>query len=210
MNDYMILRKDMVDHQIKMRGIVDERILNAFLKVKRHLFVSKFDQSFAYGDYPLSIGFNQTISQPYIIAYMIDKLNIKKTDRVLEIGTGSGYQTAILAELSKHVYTIEINEYIHKQAKYILKELSYDNIFFHLGNGYEGLIDYSPYDKIIVSCAPKEVPTSLINQLNDPGKLIIPLGDHVFQNLLMIEKSNQNIKKIQLDGVRFVPMVKEG
>lgn len=197
----------MIDNQIKGRGIDDPRILDAFLKVERHLFVHKDSLDYSYEDHPLGIGYNQTISQPYIVAYMVDKLKITKKDRVLEIGTGSGYQTAILAELANEVYSLEILKPLQEQAKAVLNKLKYTNIFYSDHSGFEGWLDFAPYDKIIVSAAPRSLPQELINQLSDNGKMILPIGNSFSQALYLIEKNHEKIKKTKLDLVRFVPMI---
>jgi protein-L-isoaspartate(D-aspartate) O-methyltransferase len=196
----------MIEQYLIARGIKSNSVINAFKQVKRHLFVREEDIFFAYDDFPLDIGFNQTISQPYIVALMIEYLNIDKNDKVLEIGTGSGYQTAILSRIAKEVYTLELNKYLAKEAKRKLTELEYKNITFKYGNGYDGFSEYAPYDKIIVSCAANKIPEKLINQLSEEGKMIIPIGSYSWQNLYLIEKNNKQIKTKKLDAVRFVPM----
>jgi protein-L-isoaspartate(D-aspartate) O-methyltransferase len=196
----------MIEQYLLARGIKSNSVINAFKQVKRHLFVREEDIFFAYNDFPLDIGYNQTISQPYIVALMIEYLNIDKNDKVLEIGTGSGYQTAILSRIAKEVYTLEINEYLAEEAKRKLTELEYKNITFKYGNGYDGFSEYAPYDKIIVSCAANKIPEKLINQLSEEGKMIIPIGSYSWQNLYLIEKNNKQIKTKKLDAVRFVTM----
>ena len=203
------IREQMVKYQIENRGIRNQGILKAFLKVERHLFVEKDLIPYAYGDFPLDIGLNQTISQPYIVAYMMDKLDLKTSDRVLEIGTGSGYQTALLAEIVNEVYTVEINKPLQEKAKTILNQMTYQNIHFRIDDGNRGWEEYAPYNKIIVSCASDEIPESLINQLQNHGKIIIPISSSWCQYLYLIEKQGNQIKKIKLAAVRFVPMVKK-
>ncbi|HKL47734.1 MAG TPA: protein-L-isoaspartate(D-aspartate) O-methyltransferase [Candidatus Izemoplasmatales bacterium] len=206
---YHQVRQEMVKYQIKHRGIHNQAILEAFLSVERHLFVSKELIPYAYDDHPLSIGHHQTISQPYIVAYMMDKLDLKATDRVLEIGTGSGYQTALLAEVVQEVYTVEIKKPLQEKAKKILNQLAYQNIHYHISDGHMGWKTYAPYNKIIVSCASKELPEILIKQLQEQGKMIIPIGSSWFQYLYLIKKEDNQINQIKLDAVRFVPMVKK-
>lgn len=200
-------RKDMVEYQINRRGINNPRILDAFLKVPRHEFVDNKSMPYAYEDHPLGIGYNQTISQPYIVAYMINQLDIKDTDIVLEIGTGSGYQTAILAELAKEVYTLEIVETLQENAKRILGKLKYENIHYACHSGFVGWKKYAPFDKIIVSAAPNEIPNKLVEQLKLGGKMVIPIGENWYQRIYLIKKLENDIEKIKLDAVRFVPMI---
>ena len=200
-------RVQMVETQLKARDITDQRVLDAMLKVERHKFVPKEYQHLAYIDEPLSIGFGQTISQPYIVAKMTELLELNKNDKVLEIGTGSGYQAAILAELCKEVYTIEIIPELAQRAEKLLKELGYKNIFVKVGDGYYGWPEHAPFDKIIVTCAPKEIPQKLVEQLKDGGKMVLPVGD-VFQELVVVEKHNGVVTKKSVFPVRFVPMIK--
>lgn len=200
-------RFDMVTYQIINRGINEENLINAFLKVERHLFVAEDLSYYAYEDYPLDIGYNQTISQPYIIALMIDSLKINKSDIILEIGTGSGYQTAILACLAKEVYTMDVNDNLLKEAKNKLHYLNYQNIHFKTGNGYFGWPEEQPFDKIIVSCAAKNLPLELIKQLKNDGIMVIPINAYLWQELYLIIKQDDKIKKKSLGAVRFVPML---
>jgi protein-L-isoaspartate(D-aspartate) O-methyltransferase len=202
-------RKEMIEYQLKARGISNRKLLSAFLEVERHLFVREEDIDYAYEDYPLDIGHSQTISQPYIIALSLDHLELKKSDIVLEVGTGSGYQTALLSKLAKEVYTIELIPELHKKANKLLIDLGYDNVTCILGNGYRGYIDGSPYDKIVVSCASKKMPTELINQLIDGGKMVIPIEQVFWHNLYLITKHQNQINKQNLCAVRFVPMIDE-
>lgn len=201
-------KKMMVENQIIARGIKSKSVINAFMTIDRHLFVGNEQIKFAYEDYPLDIGCNQTISQPYIVALMIDSLEINKNDSVLEIGTGSGYQTALLACLAKQIYTIDINEKLIDIAEKRLSKLNIDNVVFVLGNGYFGLKDYAPFNKIIVSCAADSIPIALISQLCDPGRMVIPVDRFLWQDLVIIKKSNNQIIKESLGNVRFVPMIK--
>ena len=204
---YYAERKQMVEDQMIARGIHEKEIIDALLKVKRHLFVPEKLQSRAYGDYPLPIGEGQTISQPYIVAFMTQVLDLKRTDKVLEIGTGSGYQAAILGELSDNVYTIEINEPLGKRAKELLKTLGYTNVKVKIGDGYKGWEEYAPFDAIIVTAAPTHVPGPLKEQLKEGGRMIIPVGETYAQKLLYIQKINNELKQQSEFPVRFVPMV---
>ncbi|MCK5215812.1 MAG: protein-L-isoaspartate(D-aspartate) O-methyltransferase [Candidatus Omnitrophica bacterium] len=207
-NDFTMMRSKMVDSQIRARGITDPKVLDAMLKVERHQFVSDDLSEMAYNDFPLSIGHKQTISQPFIVAFMSAALKLKGDEQVLEIGTGSGYQAAILAEMVKAVYTIEIIEDLASEAAARLKELGYENIFIRHGDGYKGWKEFAPYDAIIVTAAPPQVPPELINQLKVGGKMIIPVGTSS-QDLYFIEKNEAGVVSKKILPVRFVPMVKE-
>ncbi len=204
------MREEMVKNQIIKRGIKNEDVLKAMLKVKRHLFVPEEEKKNAYQDHPLPIGEGQTISQPYIVALMTEALNLKSTDRVLEIGTGSGYQAAILAEIAKEVYTIEIIETLGKRAENLLKELGYKNIKVKIGDGFAGWEEYAPFDAIIVTCSPPDVPPPLLNQLAENGRLVIPVGDRYPQDLILITKKKGKIIKENITSVLFVPMTGTG
>jgi len=208
-DDYIKKRQDMVISQLKSRDIVDSKVLQAMLTVPRHKFVDEHIRESAYNDYPLPIGEGQTISQPYIVALMTQLLELKGDEKVLEIGTGSGYQSAILAEIVKEVYTIEIYESLSKKSEVLLKDLGYKNIHFKVGDGYYGWEEYAPYDAIIVTCAPDHVPPSLLQQIKkDGGRIVIPVGGiWMVQNLMRIEKIGGKIKSKGIIGVRFVPMV---
>jgi protein-L-isoaspartate(D-aspartate) O-methyltransferase len=201
-------RKQMVEKQIKAMGINDLRVLDAMLKVKRHLFVPSDVRHLAYEDRPLPIGWEQTISQPYIVALMTELLALKGTERVLEIGTGSGYQAAILAELVKEVYTIEISEPLARQSERLLKELHYNNIKVKFGDGFLGWPEFSPFDAIIVTCAPEKIPPPLLSQLAENGRLVIPVGTY-WQELKLVRKVNGRIKEADIVPVRFVPMMRK-
>jgi len=198
-------RQDMVETQIKYRGIKDTRLLKAMLKVKRHLFVPDNLQNLAYSDQPLPIREGQTISQPYIVAIMTELLNLDGDEKVLEIGTGSGYQAAILAELSKEVYSIEIVKSLAKQSEKLLIDLGYKNITVKCGDGYQGWKDHAPFDAIIVTCAPPYIPKPLLEQLAEGGRMVIPVGTY-WQELKLLEKINSQIKSKSIIPVRFVPM----
>jgi protein-L-isoaspartate(D-aspartate) O-methyltransferase len=206
MNDFEELRKDMVETQIISRGVSDQRVLEAMLKVERHLFVSDEQKDMAYIDNPLPIGKGQTVSQPYIVAFMSEILKLRKTDKVLEIGTGVGYQTAILSELAREVYSIEIIESLQERAKQRLK--AYSNIEFIRGDGHEGWPEHAPFNAIIVTCAAPSLPQALIEQLAEGGRMIIPVGEG-FQELKFLEKERDNIKSESVMSVAFVPMVKK-
>ena len=199
-------RTRMVNEQIIARGIKDVHTISAMKKVPRHEFVPDALEPYAYNDHPLSIGYNQTISQPYIVAYMTAMLELEPEDKVLEIGTGSGYQAAILAEIVKQVYTIEIVEPLAERARKDLKRLEYKNVTVITGDGYQGYPSKGPYNAIIVTAAPKKIPPPLIDQLAEGGRLIIPVGPTGYtQYLTLVEKKNGKIKKRKVLPVRFVP-----
>ena len=203
-------REKMVKHDLKGRDINDKKVLSVMGKVKRHLFVEKSLWNVAYNDYPLSIDEGQTISQPYIVALMTQCLNLKPTDNVLEIGTGSGYQAAVLAELVDQVYSIEIGEKLAKEASLRLKELGYQNVKVKQGDGYFGWPSYAPFDAIIITCAANQIPPPLTKQLKEGGRLIIPLGSTLFhQTLTLITKVKGELEVKHISGVRFVPMTGE-
>ena len=203
-------REKMVKHDLKGRDINDKKVLSVMGKVKRHLFVEKSLWNVAYNDYPLSIDDGQTISQPYIVALMTQCLNLKPTDNVLEIGTGSGYQAAVLAELVDQVYSIEIGEKLAKEASLRLKELGYQNVKVKQGDGYFGWPSYAPFDAIIITCAANQIPPPLTKQLKEGGRLIIPLGSTLFhQTLTLITKVKGELEVKHISGVRFVPMTGE-
>ncbi|MEE4214974.1 MAG: protein-L-isoaspartate(D-aspartate) O-methyltransferase [Bacteroidales bacterium] len=207
--DYSELRERMVDNQIIARGIKDARVISAMKKVERRLFVPEEARRYAYRDGPLSIGEGQTISQPYIVAFMTEYLEPEPSMKVLEIGTGSGYQAAILAEIVDEVYTIEIIETLGKKAKELLSGLGYDNVHVKIGDGYEGWAEHAPYDAIIVTCAPNDIPEPLKNQLAEGGRMIIPVGGSGIQYLILNIKKNGKIRQQSVLPVRFVPMVNE-
>ena len=203
-------REKMVKHDLKGRDINDKKVLSVMGKVKRHLFVEKSLWNVAYNDYPLSIDEGQTISQPYIVALMTQCLNLKPTDNVLEIGTGSGYQAAVLAELVDQVYSIEIEEKLAKEASLRLKELGYQNVKVKQGDGYFGWPSYAPFDAIIITCAANQIPPPLTKQLKEGGRLIIPLDNTLFhQTLTLITKVKGELEVKHISGVRFVPMTGE-
>ena len=202
----------LIEYELKPEGITDDKVLNAIKRVKRENFIPPTLRDKAYGNYPLPIGENQTISQPYIVALMTQALDIEKDDKVLEVGTGSGYQAAILAELARIVYTVERIPSLLDKARTNLYSQGYDNIILVLGDGTKGLPEYAPYDKIIVTAAAPKVPESLLEQLKGGGKMVIPVGDRYIQDLKLIEKAlNGRIYQKSLGGCRFVPLIgKEG
>lgn len=200
-------REKMVELQIIRRGIKDPLVLAAMKKVPRHLFVPESLRSQAYEDHPLPIGEKQTISQPYIVALMTEALRLKNTDRVLEVGTGSGYQTAILAEIVKHVFTVERIPSLADRAKKLLDALGYKNITYRIGDGSLGWPEEAPFDGILVSAAAPSIPQPLVDQLAMGGRLIIPVGDRLTQELVLVERVPEGIRKSFLGGVRFVDLI---
>jgi len=207
--DFDRLRENMVKSQIEKRGINDKSTLDAMRKVERHLFVPEKQKKNAYDDGPLPIGYGQTISQPYIVAYMTALMEPKAGDRMLEIGTGSGYQAAVLAEIASNVYTIEIVPELSTQAKKRLAALGYKNVEVITGDGYYGLPDKGPFDAIVVTAAAEHIPPPLIEQLKDGGKMIIPVGSQfMVQTLILVEKKGKEIKTSNLMAVRFVPFTR--
>jgi len=207
-DQYEARRSDMVKRQIEARGVTETRVLDAMRKVPRHRFVRPEDVSRAYVDSPLPIGHNQTISQPYIVALMTSLLEPEPDDVVLEIGTGSGYQAAVLAELVKQVYSIEIVRPLGEEAAERLKDLGYANVEVKIGDGYQGWSEHAPFDKIIVTAAPDHIPQPLVEQLKDGGKMVIPVGDY-HQELQVITKKGDRIEITSSIPVRFVPMTGE-
>ena len=202
-------RSEMVRSQIEARGISDARVLSAMLRVERHKFVPSAFKELAYSDRPLPIGEGQTISQPYIVALMTQLLELRGDERVLEIGTGSGYQAAVLAEIAKEVYTIEIIPLLAEGAKKRLGELGYRNVFVRTGDGYAGWPEKAPFDGIIVTAAPDNIPKPLLEQLKVGGRMVIPVGDFPDQVLYLVRKTEEGIKKEEIIPVRFVPMTGE-
>lgn len=205
--DYETLRKRMVEEQLIPRGIKDPRVLNVFYKIERHKFIPENLRNTAYADFPLPIGEGQTISQPYIVALMTECLDLTGKEKVLEIGTGSGYQTAILAELAGEVYSIERFESLAKRAQTILGNLGYKNIKIKVGDGTMGWEEARPFDRIIITAASPKVPLPLIDQLTDNGKLILPLGESFSQVLTLVEKKDGKLKSIDVCGCVFVPLI---
>jgi protein-L-isoaspartate(D-aspartate) O-methyltransferase len=204
-------RKQMVAEQLAVpcRGITNRRVLQAMTTVPRHEFVPAAQRHWAYEDGPLPIGFGQTISQPYIVALMTQVLDPQPGDRVLEVGTGSGYQAAVLAQLVKEVYSIEIVEALAMRATHDLRRLGYTNVFVRAGDGYKGWPDKAPFDSIIVTCAPQHIPQPLVEQLKDGGRMVIPVGPAMNQELYLLEKRGGEIHQRDVLAVRFVPMTGE-
>ncbi|MGB7062344.1 MAG: protein-L-isoaspartate(D-aspartate) O-methyltransferase [Candidatus Zixiibacteriota bacterium] len=205
---YAEAREAMVKTQIEPRGVKDKLVLDAMRTVARHRFVPASLVERAYSDGPLPIGENQTISQPYIVALMTELLGLKGGEKVLEIGTGSGYQAAILAEIVEQVYTIEIICSLAETAEKRLKEMKYENITVRCGDGYQGWEEHAPFDGVIVTAAPDHIPQPLVDQLKVGAKLVIPVGD-IFQELMVITKTETGVKKMNAIPVRFVPMTGE-
>jgi protein-L-isoaspartate(D-aspartate) O-methyltransferase len=198
---------DMVEYQIRGRGVSDQDVLTAMGRVPRHEFVLPQHRNQAYADYPLPIGFGQTISQPYIVALMTELLDLRRSDRVLEVGTGSGYQAAILAEIVDEVYSVEIIRPLALDARERLESLGYDNVWVLCGDGYFGWPEHAPYDAIVVTAAPDHVPSTLIQQLKDGGHMVVPVGPAGgYQTLWRITKEGAELKKRNVTGVLFVPL----
>ena len=207
-HDFEKPRHTMVEAQLRARNIKSEAVLEAMRKVPRHLFVPENMQKYAYDDSPLPIGLGQTISQPYIVAFMTEQLKPEPGMKILEIGTGSAYQTAILSQLGSELYTIEVLEELAARAQKLLSELNYGNVNVKHGNGYLGWPEEAPFDAIIVTAAPEKIPEKLIEQLKEGGKMIVPVGPvHAVQYLKLITKKNSKIMENDLLSVRFVPMV---
>ena len=200
-------RARMVEEQLRGRGIRDERVLTAMAKVPRERFIASEDTDKAYGDYPVPIGEGQTISQPYIVAAMVEALELRPEDRVLEVGTGTGYQAAILGELAAEVWTIERHLELAEKARQILSELGYANVHVVHGDGSMGLADYAPFDKILVAAAAPHIPDSLIEQLADGGRLVIPVGSRLDQQVQLVRKLGHETVVENRDPCRFVPLL---
>ena len=208
---YAAVRNKMVDDQIKARGVTDPEVLSAMRKVPRHLFVSDDYGEDAYGDYPLPISHGQTISQPYIVAYMTEVVKPSKKMKALEIGTGSGYQAAVLAEIVDSVFTIEIVDDLAREASSILKKLGYKNIYSMAGDGYNGWAEHAPFDIILVTAAADKIPEPLIEQLAEGGRLVIPVGKPgATQELKLVTKKRGMVEISNLIYVRFVPFKRSG
>lgn len=203
---YNRLRIKMVDQQLQARDISDARVLSAMKEIPRHLFIPSQYQDMAYEDSPVSIGQGQTISQPYIVAFMSQAAQLKPTDKVLEIGTGCGYQTAVLSQLCAEVYTLEIIEELARRAQRLFKTLGYHNIQSRIGDGYAGWPEHAPYDAILVTAAPQRLPQHLVTQLKEQGRLIIPVKVDHQQELIAVTKTEAGIQKESLIPVKFVPM----
>ncbi len=208
MDEFYGKRQLMVDTQIVKRGIKDKRVIEAMRKVPRHLFIDNALWPQAYEDHPLPIGEKQTISQPYIVALMTEALKLKKDDKVLEIGTGSGYQTAILAELAEQVYSIERLPNIAKNARKILDKLNYKNVMISIRDGTEGWAEFAPYDAIIVTAAAPHIPRPLFEQLKIGGRMVIPIGGEFSQDLMVYTKTDEEATDVEnLGGCRFVKLL---
>ena len=208
-NDWKQEREEMLV-QLRRYGITHSHVLDAMKTVERHRFIPSghLTSCDPYGDHPCSIGYNQTISQPYIVAYMTEKMQIQAGEKVLEIGTGSGYQAAILAELGANVYSMEIIPELAAHARAALTGEGYDSVCVITGDGYKGLPDEAPFDVIIVTCAPEDIPEALVKQLKDGGRMILPVGEYM-QRLVIVRKEDGKVKVIEDLPVRFVPMVRE-
>ncbi len=206
-HDYRLAREKMVKNQLIPRGIKDAGVLQAMRKIHRHLFVEEALAGEAYNDHPLPIGHKQTISQPYIVALMTQALGLRGGEKALEIGTGSGYQTAILAELSRKVYTIERIMPLMAKARQLLNELGYTNILFKVFDGSVGWKEFSPYDAIIVTAGAPRIPQPLLDQLADGGRMVIPVGDQFSQELITVTKNNDHYREENLGGCRFVDLI---
>ncbi|MFP4646819.1 MAG: protein-L-isoaspartate(D-aspartate) O-methyltransferase [Candidatus Bipolaricaulota bacterium] len=207
--DYQRERERMVERQLRGRGIENEDLLEVFLHVPRHRFVSSERRSQAYGDFPLPSGQGQTISQPYMVALMTELLEVRENDEVLEIGTGTGYQTAILSELARIVYTVERNEELLERARRTLEELGYENIRFRHADGTVGWKEFAPYQKIIGTGGVPSVPASLTDQMADPGRLVIPVGRKRSQVLSVVDKRGGELSSRESVACSFVPLVGE-
>ncbi len=205
--DFAEARRLMVETQLIPRGIRDERVINAMLKVPRHLFVNEAIRYRAYDDSALPIGEGQTISQPYMVAVMTELLELSGNEKVLEVGTGSGYQAAILAELAKEVYSIERFEDIARQAEQILREIGYDNVYIFVGDGTEGLPEHAPFDRIIITAGTPNVPETLKNQVSDGGIIVAPVGSRFSQQLVKLRKHGKTFKEEYHTPCVFVPLI---
>lgn len=206
-DDYTRKREEMVDNQILSRGITDTKTLEAMLTVPRHLFVPENLRNEAYADYALPIGYGQTISQPYVVAMMTSSLQLKGTEKALEIGTGSGYQAAVLAQIVDHVYTIEIIPALAQRAEQTLKEVGYTNVTVKNADGYFGWEEHQPFDVIMITAAVDHIPPPLIQQLKDGGRLVLPLGNPLYyQALTLVEKRGEELYAKHISDVSFVPM----
>jgi protein-L-isoaspartate(D-aspartate) O-methyltransferase len=205
--EYSTQRERMLNTQLRARGIGDPRVLAAMAEVPRHEFVAEEYRSEAYGDFPLPIGEGQTVSQPYIVALMLASLELTGGETVLEVGTGSGYQTALLAKLAKHVYSIERHSVLAESAEAALTRLGYQNVSIRLGDGSQGWVEKAPFDAIIVSAAASRVPQSLFEQLREGGGMVIPVGPPAAQELQLVRKRQGQSVVTVLEGCRFVPLI---
>jgi protein-L-isoaspartate(D-aspartate) O-methyltransferase len=200
-------RTRMVAEQIRARGVRDPRVLDALIRVPRHLFIPDACRAEAHEDRPVGIGFGQTISQPYIVGYMTEALQLDPAHRVLEIGTGCGYQTAVLAELAREIYSVELIDALAQRARRTLDDLQYTNVHIRAGDGYAGWLDHAPFDRILVAAAPEDVPPALIDQLVGGGILVIPVGA-AHQELRVLLKRGDSMETLSTLSVRFVPLIK--
>ncbi|MDD9948816.1 MAG: protein-L-isoaspartate(D-aspartate) O-methyltransferase [candidate division Zixibacteria bacterium] len=196
----------MIEEQIRGRGLDEPRVIEAMRAVPRDRFIPEAYRSQAYEDCAVSLDLGQTVSQPYIVGLMTRLLDVSASDRILEIGTGSGYQTAILARLARSVYTVERLSVLGRRARETLESLGYENIHYRIGDGYEGWAEHAPFDKIMVTAAPGELPDTLFRQLKDRGKMVIPIGEELYS----VTRSGDEAVKVHHGGVRFVPMVEDG
>ena len=208
---YQVLRQAMIEDQIIDRGVSDERVIKAMADIPRHLFVKESLRDLAYADGPLPIGYSQTISQPYIVAYMTEILQPDTHHTVLEVGTGSGYQAAILSKLVHHVYSIEIITELGKEATERLERLGYDNVTVRIGDGYKGWEKHAPFDRIIVTATPEQIPEKLVEQLKPGGRMVLPVGETFLgQDMLVVKKDKTGqVTTQETIPVRFVPMIHE-
>jgi protein-L-isoaspartate(D-aspartate) O-methyltransferase len=203
-------RIQMVEIQLRGRDIINEKILDVMGSVPRHKFIDESLWNEAYADYPLPIGEGQTISQPYVVALMTQALNLTGSEKVLEIGTGSGYQAAVLAEIVEEVYTVEIREKLAEMAENSLSNLGYANVHVKCADGYFGWEEHAPYDAIMITCAVNHIPPSLISQLKEGGRLILPLGPTTYyQSLTLLQKTDEGLSSMYITSVLFVPMIGE-
>ncbi|MGE5112285.1 MAG: protein-L-isoaspartate(D-aspartate) O-methyltransferase [Acidobacteriaceae bacterium] len=207
---YVSQRLAMVEDQLRRRGIHDQRVLRAMEEVPRHEFIPELERHWAYRDQPVPIGEDQTISQPYIVAVMTQFLSVEPENRVLEVGTGTGYQAAVLSRLAGQIYTIERHATLAERAEEIFRHIGYQNIHVVVGDGTRGLPDHAPYDRILVAAAAPSVPPPLLEQLNEGGRMIIPVGTSNTQILQLLRKSHGEIFTSNLEGCRFVPLIGEG
>ncbi|MGV8073037.1 MAG: protein-L-isoaspartate(D-aspartate) O-methyltransferase [Syntrophobacteraceae bacterium] len=207
MLNFQKARDRMVESQLLARGIKDQRVLDAMRKVPRHIFVDEALQEQAYNDHPLPIGDKQTISQPYVVALMTEILKLEGHEKVLEIGTGSGYQSAVLAELADRVFSIERYPALAYKANQILQRLGYKNVIVRVSDGTMGWPDEAPFDAIVVTAGAPKIPQPLVDQLSMEGRLVIPVGDRASQELIVVERAPEGIRTRELGGVRFVDLV---
>lgn len=205
--DFEVARRKMVDNQIAARDVRDERVLQSMRTIPRHLFLDEAMWGQAYNDYPLPIGEKQTISQPYIVALMTEALGLQPKDRVLEIGTGSGYQTAILASMAEWVYSVERIRSLAVRARQVLDQLRLYNVSIRIGDGSEGWREHSPYEAILVTAGSPDIPQPLVDQLVDGGRLVLPVGDRYAQTLFKVTKREDELLKEDMGGCRFVDLV---